>query len=61
MIIDIGQIGPSYIPGHAHADTFNFVMHAKGQPLFVDPGTSTYETNALRLQSVLPRCIILLK
>ena len=50
MIIDIGQIGPSYIPGHAHADTFNFVMHAKGQPLFVDPGTSTYETNALRLQ-----------
>jgi uncharacterized heparinase superfamily protein len=50
MIIDIGQIGPSYIPGHAHADTFNFVMHTKGQPLFVDPGTSTYETNALRLQ-----------
>ena len=25
-VVDIGRVGPDYQPGHAHADTFNFVL-----------------------------------
>jgi hypothetical protein len=49
-IIDIGQIGPSYQPGHAHADTFNFVLNINNQPFIIDPGISTYECNKIRLK-----------
>lgn len=48
MIVDIGHIGPDYIPGHAHSDTFNFELHVGGQPFIVDTGTSTYEKNKRR-------------
>ncbi|WP_345974736.1 alginate lyase family protein [Sulfurimonas sp. HSL3-7] len=48
-IIDVGNIGPDYIPGHAHSDTFNFIMHVDGKPLIVDTGLSTYETNQRRM------------
>ncbi len=48
MILDVGAIGPDYIPGHAHSDTFSFVLHLDGRPLLVDTGTSTYETGKLR-------------
>lgn len=47
-IIDIGQIGPSYQPGHAHADTFNFVLNVKNMPLLVDSGISTYDPGKIR-------------
>lgn len=47
-IIDIGNIGPDYIPGHAHSDTFNFVINYKNTPFIVDTGLSTYETNQRR-------------
>jgi len=47
-IVDIGQIGPDYIPGHAHSDTFNFVVQKDNQPFIVDTGLSTYETNERR-------------
>jgi hypothetical protein len=47
-IIDIGDIGPDYIPGHAHSDTFNFELRINNKPLFVDTGISTYESNQLR-------------
>ncbi len=49
-ILDIGQIGPSYQPGHAHADTFNFVLNINNKPFIVDPGISTYEANEIRLK-----------
>lgn len=49
-IIDIGQIGPDYIPGHAHCDTFNFVIYSQGKPWIIDTGTSTYNGNLLRHQ-----------
>ncbi|MFZ1229824.1 MAG: alginate lyase family protein, partial [Saprospiraceae bacterium] len=42
-IVDVGNIGPDYIPGHAHADTFNFVLNYDNKPILVDTGTSTYE------------------
>ena len=47
-IVDIGNIGPDYIPGHAHADTFNFVVQVNNKPFIVDTGLSTYETNERR-------------
>jgi Heparinase II/III-like protein/Heparinase II/III N-terminus len=47
-IIDVGQIGPDYQPGHAHADTFNFELYLFGKPVIVDTGTSTYEKNERR-------------
>lgn len=49
MFVDVGNIGPNYIPGHAHSDTLNFVMHAKNKPIIVDTGTSTYELNNQRI------------
>lgn len=48
-VVDIGHIGPDYIPGHAHADTFNFELYINKQPFIVDTGISTYETNERRL------------
>lgn len=48
-IVDIGEIGPSYQPGHAHADTFNFVLNILDKPFIIDIGTSTYEANEVRL------------
>ena len=48
LMIDVGHIGPDYIPGHAHSDTFNFVLHHRGEPIIVDTGISTYEKNKLR-------------
>jgi len=48
LFMDVGQIGPDYIPGHAHADTFNFELYYKGKPIIVDTGISTYEKNARR-------------
>ena len=47
-VIDVGQIGPDYIPGHAHADTFSFEVHMDQKPFIVDTGLSTYEANTRR-------------
>lgn len=47
-IVDVGQIGADYIPGHAHSDTFNFIVQVKDKPFIVDTGLSTYETNERR-------------
>ena len=60
-ILDIGPIGPDYIPGHAHADTFNFELRTTQHstlntqrsmkvPFIVDTGLSTYETNPRRTE-----------
>lgn len=49
MVLDVGSIGPDYIPGHAHSDTFNFVLYAQNRPVIVDTGTSAYDTGARRL------------
>ena len=48
LLIDVGNVGPSYQPGHAHSDTFNFELIIDGNPIFVDTGISTYEKNAIR-------------
>ncbi len=48
ILADAGNIGPDYIPGHAHADTFSFVMNYDDKPIVVDSGTSTYEIGKKR-------------
>jgi len=48
IIIKAGNIGPDYIPGHAHADSLSFVCNISEVPLIVDPGITTYEKNENR-------------
>ncbi len=48
LLIDIGEIGASYLPGHAHADTFSFECKVHNKPFIVDTGISTYEDNSNR-------------
>jgi hypothetical protein len=48
LMIDIGPIGPDYMPGHAHSDTFSFELRVNGTPVIVDTGVSTYEKNRRR-------------
>ncbi len=50
VFMDVGQLGISYQPGHAHADTFSFVLHVNNHSVIVDPGVSTYEINKTRKQ-----------
>lgn len=45
---DAGEIGPDYLPGHAHCDTLGFELFAGGRPVIVDTGTSIYEVGARR-------------
>nr|WP_301005333.1 alginate lyase family protein [Lunatimonas sp.] len=40
--VDAAAIGPSYQPGHGHADALSFILYANGRPLLVEAGTSTY-------------------
>tara|TARA_Y100000590_G_scaffold268535_1_gene301601 strand:+ start:839 stop:2725 length:1887 start_codon:yes stop_codon:yes gene_type:complete len=47
-LIDVGQIGPDYIPGHSHNDIFSFVLYIKGNPFIVDTGISTYNSTDRR-------------
>lgn len=48
LFLDVGNIGPKYQSGHAHADTFSFELYFKDQPIIVDRGISTYENNESR-------------
>ena len=49
LVANVGSIGPSYQPGHTHADELNFELFYKGLPIIVDTGVSTYEKNDRRL------------
>ena len=46
-ILDVAEVGPDYLPGHAHADTLSFELSVFGERLIVNGGTSTY-AGALR-------------
>ena len=48
LFADVGEVGPSYQPGHAHADTFSFILHFNKKEIIVDPGISTYNVGARR-------------
>lgn len=43
VLFDCGQIGPSYMGGHAHCDCLSFELSVKGKPLFVNSGTGQYQ------------------
>ena len=47
-IIDVGEIGPRWNPGHGHADFLALEVDAHGSRLIVDPGTSQYSTGPQR-------------
>lgn len=49
-LLDVGPVGPDYLPGHAHADTLSFELSAYGQRLLVNSGTSLYAAGAERLR-----------
>jgi uncharacterized heparinase superfamily protein len=50
LIADIGDIGPDYLPGHAHADSLSFELAIKGQRLIVNSGTGEYGLSDERLR-----------
>ncbi|MCG6414209.1 heparinase II/III family protein, partial [Vibrio fluvialis] len=50
LIFDHANVGPDYLPGHAHADTLSFELSIGQQRVFVNSGTSLYGTSAERLR-----------
>lgn len=47
-VVDVGSLGPDYIPGHAHSDTFNFELYIDNKPFIIDTGLSTYNIGQVR-------------
>jgi hypothetical protein len=43
-LLDAGPLGPSWNPGHGHADFLSIEIALGGRRLIVDPGTSRYNT-----------------
>lgn len=43
MIVDAGQVGPNYIPGHAHCDAMSFELFKDGKPVIINCGTYGYQ------------------
>jgi len=50
LIADVGNIGPDYLPGHAHADSLSFELALKGQRIIVNSGTGEYGLSEERLR-----------
>lgn len=48
VLIDVGRIGPDYIPGHAHADTLSFELSLHGRRVIVNSGISQYGSGPQR-------------
>lgn len=49
LLADVANVGPDYLPGHAHADTLSCELSVFGARLLVNTGTSTYDAGAARL------------
>lgn len=43
LIVDAGQPGPLYNPGHAHCDAMSFELFYQGKPIIVNCGTFAYQ------------------
>lgn len=48
IIVDCGEPGPSYQPGHGHCDLLSFELDLHGQPVIVDTGVKGYGGDDLR-------------
>jgi uncharacterized heparinase superfamily protein len=46
--LDVGAIGPNYLPGHAHADSLSFELSVFNQRVIVNGGTSSYSDRDIR-------------
>ena len=49
FIMDVAEVGPSYQPGHAHADTLSFELSIWNSRFIVNSGISQYGLGAERL------------
>lgn len=43
LVVDAGQPGPKYIPGHAHCDAMSYELFYDGKPTVVNCGTYAYQ------------------
>ncbi len=50
LIFDAGNVGPDYIPGHAHADTLAFELSIGSERVFVNTGITQYGLGEQRLK-----------
>lgn len=50
LFFDHANVGPDYLPGHAHADSLSFEMSVGAQRVFVNSGTSLYGVSPERLR-----------
>ena len=48
LFMDAAEVGPSYLPGHGHADTLSVELSLFGQRVITNVGTSEYGTGARR-------------
>ncbi len=48
LLIDCGDIGPDYQPGHTHCDFLSFELMLDGQMLVVDSGVYEYQAGKMR-------------
>lgn len=49
-LLDVGEIGPAYLPAHGHADVLTFELSLFGERVVVNSGTSEYGNSAERLR-----------
>ncbi|MCD8197619.1 MAG: heparinase II/III family protein [Lachnospiraceae bacterium] len=47
ILMDAGEIAPTFAAGHGHCDALSFELFIQGQPVFVNSGTGLYQ-GALR-------------
>ncbi len=50
VIVDVGEVGPDYLPGHAHADTLSFELSIGARRVLVNSGISQYGVGPERLR-----------
>ncbi|MBN8919749.1 MAG: alginate lyase family protein [Rhizobiales bacterium] len=48
VLFDVAHVGPTYIPGHAHADTLSFELSLGRQRVVSNSGISTYAIGEMR-------------
>jgi uncharacterized heparinase superfamily protein len=48
LLMDCGEAGPSYQPGHAHCDLLSFELDLAGRPFAVDAGVHGYDGDPYR-------------
>jgi uncharacterized heparinase superfamily protein len=49
-IFDAAEIGPSYLPGHGHADVLSLEVSLDGHRFLTNSGTSSYDVGAVRTE-----------